>query len=741
MGILGLTSFIDHNPYLLTDFELHDTRLIIDGNNLYHFLYYYYNVPYEYGGDYNIYGDKIRQFFENLKECNVIPYVIFDGAYEKDDRKLQTSLQRARDRTLVVNYITNFGKGKMLPILAGDVFRRVLDELSVKHATCITEADSHIAALAIEWKCPVLSNDSDFCIYNIDSGFILLDYIDLNVHRKQITSNVLLENYKYLRGQIFYQTKLLCLFRGLQFNHIPLLATIMGNDIVQSKTFENFISSSHFTRSVPPMVVIAKRHARIIKLLQWLQSISDVDKAVEIIIHYIPKEQQSSTRMLIDKSVATYSNLSTDLHLYFENGCECPSVSVQSFGGNELPHWFITGIRQGQIGVYLLNVITLRRHILLTQMENITQSSSHLIAKPLRQAIYTLLLSIDKPCCEFNSNSEKLFMSVKEYDREGKNQKQNIISLSENTLPLFHDLYNMPINLKQQLFAKICKADISKVQKFPTDLQLLVCVISYWFAASRPNEYSLLAIWLSIYKVAGLDKSNCLMEHNDRCNYSLSANIQRKCSYGSIQTAIYNLSKFALVPKHNRAKPFNTSLLHCYAEFQSCLCSVIHLYQLLCIHPNSQFNLFLNNDDFKQINECYNSTYFATLFLNGTLIYNLTRELRSRKYPVLYIEEQLGRSSDISAYFIELYCQLKMLIETSCKELSSDLFPDEIALKHNKRNYVENYSVDTDNVHDIASNCDESKVDNCMKDSNILTSENNDQVTRNRFHLLSNDFN
>ena len=42
-------------------------------------------------------------------------------------------------------------------------------------------ADDQIAALANYWECPVLTNDSDFLIYDLQAGVILLDYLNLDV--------------------------------------------------------------------------------------------------------------------------------------------------------------------------------------------------------------------------------------------------------------------------------------------------------------------------------------------------------------------------------------------------------------------------------------------------------------------------------------------------------------------------------------------------------------------------------
>ena len=76
MGIGGLTSFIDVNPHLLTDHELHDSRVIMDGNNLSYFIYYYYNLDYLHGGNYGEFVTCVRRYFAIMEKCRYVLHMI-----------------------------------------------------------------------------------------------------------------------------------------------------------------------------------------------------------------------------------------------------------------------------------------------------------------------------------------------------------------------------------------------------------------------------------------------------------------------------------------------------------------------------------------------------------------------------------------------------------------------------------------------------------------------------------------
>ncbi|KFM71939.1 Protein asteroid-like protein, partial [Stegodyphus mimosarum] len=183
MGVRGLSSFFNQNPDLSKPCKLHDTPVIIDGNNLIHVLYFSYKVDCVYGGDYHKYASCIKKYLSSFKECNIKPIIIFDGGYDKSDRKLQTVLQRSRTRLTNTEHIAKYGRcsGKVLPIIAHEVFKDVLREMGIPFAQCDFEADDQVTALANYYKCPVISDDSDFYIFDIHHGFIRLDSVESTI--------------------------------------------------------------------------------------------------------------------------------------------------------------------------------------------------------------------------------------------------------------------------------------------------------------------------------------------------------------------------------------------------------------------------------------------------------------------------------------------------------------------------------------------------------------------------------
>lgn len=89
---------------------------------------------------------------------------------DPSDKKFATVRQRLQSKIKEADSLCHGRHGSVLPILTRDVFIQVLHQLGVPVVQCPAEADWEIACLARQWKCPVLSNDSDFYIFDLPGG-------------------------------------------------------------------------------------------------------------------------------------------------------------------------------------------------------------------------------------------------------------------------------------------------------------------------------------------------------------------------------------------------------------------------------------------------------------------------------------------------------------------------------------------------------------------------------------------
>ena len=289
MGIKSFSTFIDNKPHLLKDWKLHDCKVVIDGNNLSHFLYHYFAVRCQSGGDYDTFADRVRYYFTTLRCCDVTPIVVFDGAYDVSDVKLATCVHRANER---VHKARRAAEGYrdvlVMPILARETFTCVLDDLGVCHVTCDYEADAHIAALANEWDCPVMSNDSDFYVYDLKAGFILFDYLNLKI-RHHTSGDEMKDidcseqdtqgEFSYLDVQIYFIDTLLQHYKIKDRAFLPLFSTLVGNDYVKTEEFEVFFAQSSLPKQTfakKKAQAMSMRHQKMETVLRWLGKMSSL---------------------------------------------------------------------------------------------------------------------------------------------------------------------------------------------------------------------------------------------------------------------------------------------------------------------------------------------------------------------------------------------------------------------------------------------------------------------------------
>ena len=175
MGVYGLTSFVDSLDNVFSNHKLKECNLLIDGYGILHFLNSRLEVMCQFGGNYTDLHIYLNNFLNLLIKCKIQSYFIFDGARDPNEGK---SLKRAKDRLRSINS-NNGNLQQILPICAYRILIELLNEHKIKYYQCNFEADYEIAVLANSlFKCPILSNDSDYYIYNLKFGYIPIDKLD-----------------------------------------------------------------------------------------------------------------------------------------------------------------------------------------------------------------------------------------------------------------------------------------------------------------------------------------------------------------------------------------------------------------------------------------------------------------------------------------------------------------------------------------------------------------------------------
>ncbi len=489
-------------------------------------------------------------------------------------------------------------------------------------------------------KCPVLSNDSDFYVFDLNAGVIPIDSIDNSWTMRSVFDQISGDlKYKFIDCNLYQIDNLIEYFPGLQREILPLFSTLMGNDYVESHVFDNIFSVipnvCSNTRNKSKGLHVGKRHSRMIKLLNWLRNRS-VDETVQFLINFLKKNDRNKALDLLKLSLESYAEGNCDSDIFnidfetqFDGNCVAILSSLMLKTNNSLPKWFNDEFQKSLLSTKFMNIIEMKCDFLSPRIEDFSLLSSYTCTLKLRKFIYGLLRTNDElnPITVYDRvKTQFSSFQIEPYLKAPNNQ----------ILPNLHNLRDLNLNERKILLFDILSVNEELLENLKN---LFLCSDPEITAKHNDIEGAVFLIIVIKYWI-----SNCQNEIWIEFIYSLLTNMIFCGHIGSytkvkfilfpklsIKETVEVLSEFISRPKHNCAKIFQPRIVHYFNEFQSCLQHIKYLYSLFDFPLGQPF-----------------------YFLSGTFIYNLTVELSSRKDPVLYLSEKFGRNSFTTNIFIKL---------------------------------------------------------------------------------------
>ena len=410
MGVKGLKSYIEGNSLCLKDCNFKGGKIIIDGCNLFNILYDKSKYDLKHGGDYYAFEILINYFFKTLKNCNIKPYVILDGGSDHTDKKLETLKQRARDR-IQIGKDLSLGRrcynGGLKPVLLVSVFKQILIHLKIPFVHCMEEADWEIAALANQWNCPVLSDDSDFFIFDLKAGVLPITHFQWH---KGLTQ-------KSIPAKIFLVSNFCKGFNNMNKQLLPLFAALAGNDYVNIHTTIGFFSWEQFSSCSAPF---SRSRALLDGILHWLSDFPNTKKAIGAVLGLLgDQNDRGPVRKALTACQNEYKLTKGNLAKFFLNGVAPSRLPVEL---QVLPGWIRMPLSEGKMSFFVIDVLVLQRVRLSSHVENFDLPSSNAISRPIRQVLYGLLLSGQKQRDDRKPSVARVDPGecyVEECDREG----------------------------------------------------------------------------------------------------------------------------------------------------------------------------------------------------------------------------------------------------------------------------------------------------------------------------------
>ncbi|XP_066140800.1 protein asteroid-like [Euwallacea fornicatus] len=432
MGIRGLTTFINNRAHLyLKDYELHDCNVVIDGNSLASNLYKWHCKSNDYfGGDYDKLAHVIQDFFAVLSQCNITPYVILDGGYER--RKLNTVLSRMKNKIYAAASLNPVSQSNnsVFPLFLREVFVDVVLNLGLKVARCEFEGDMQISAIAKTLDCPVISYDSDFYIFGC--LYIPFTTVDLTPKKKKVKPPE--KPYSFLSSKIYHIEEFLKVYGGLDRSNLPLLAVLLGNDYINGSLFNPFFKNLKIQKCSSSQ---SNQQKKIKSVIVWLQN-ENVESAIQKVLSRFKGPQRKHILKKIQSSMEGYNQANPELLKYLnieplqltrsvevdfgsfaisddvdivednaeeiEDGAlsDC-SVSISEIDDlnieieiddepeNVLPAIFQNKYRMCQYPACFMDIVTLRKYYCVPQVEDNSLKDSHTISFEILKHIFKIL--------------------------------------------------------------------------------------------------------------------------------------------------------------------------------------------------------------------------------------------------------------------------------------------------------------------------------------------------------------
>ncbi|XP_052574884.1 protein asteroid homolog 1 isoform X2 [Peromyscus californicus insignis] len=479
-----------------------------------------------------------------------------DGGCDISDKKLTTLKDRAREKIQVAHSLSVGGGGNVCPLLIREVFIQVLIRLNVCFVQSFSEADRDIMTLANHWNCPVLSSDSDFCIFDLKSGFCPLSsfqWRNLNIVKTT-------QDY-YIPAKCFSLDAFCHYFSNMNKTLLPLFAVLCGNDHVNLPIIETFISKARL-----PLSSKGRRYQRVVGLLNWLSHFDDPTEALDHVLKHLPKKGREDVKELLCCSMEEYQPSQVKLQDFFHCGTYvCPDAL--NLG---LPEWVQVALAKGQLPPFISDALVLQRTFLHTQVENMQRPNAHRIARPIRQIIYGLLLSASSHPEDVSQNTvPSQPLAFNEVERVNKNINISVV-YAKQLLKDHSDLSKLtelPLARRQMLLLEALKVKQVVLESIPTLLQLPVAVTCYWLQSTEAKAklHHLQALLLGMLMEPLHAIINCPGEEGSRA--------------GGAKTLYEELQRVKTPTRPGARLDLDTA--HVFCQWQCCLQMGLYLNQLL----------------------------------------------------------------------------------------------------------------------------------------------------------------
>ncbi|CAH0718957.1 unnamed protein product, partial [Brenthis ino] len=597
----------------LESYQLENTEVVVDGQNIYYQLYEKSGLPFVLGSECDKFANYVRDYLSVFKESNLKCHFIVKGGHgsEKHLNNHFKLMNRLHGKQYVLG--ENYGNAIIQPCLAKDVYLQVLEEMgfdyTISHATDVIK---DCFDLAQRLSCPVIS-------FNIQYCFSSAPYVPL----KQGTA------LKFEQG-IFKRQNFLQHYR-ISKEKMILFILLTDSHIFKEDYFLHFFKA----RKIPYAYV-----GRYKGLLMWLSYRSEA-AALQEVFKYISESDRKTfldNKNELEIKFLKCTNEESLTLLYFTNRNSL-KFDIQD------PHWFEKGIALKYIAIPYVNLYFWGLIVASRLVEDYDQENSILLSKDVIKYAYDLL---------HNFNGKNIYIKYRE---DNESEELSVIYTQSVRKPDYVAQRSVFENgwenidsrgLFEHFFLETYRSfNFAALESAPVDVRLLLITLVY-FKRNKEDDvsceiYSIILSYI-LLGVVSEKLSRKLSDSSDNIDIisrPLLVSTTRKdlVITQDCIAAKRTLEKYCSVSNDELIDIFNRTKIHPLFQFKWCLLEINNLNRL-CGSP-------------------YTSTVYSKTY-NGTFVYKILCKIKGEN-AMQTITDLLSPAPSVLAFtlgIIEMYEKL-----------------------------------------------------------------------------------
>ena len=445
--------------------------VVIDGLS---FLYHHQlseQISWKEGGRYWLLRDELRGFFCCLNKSQVESIVVMDGF------DLQRGSTCGKGRYRIQNYNQEIAHWiehstepddiKVIPLLSFRVFLMVTKELGVSVLFADGEADQDVVAIANYYNYPVLANDSDYYMFDIQAGYMPLAHLNWRAQPFK------LEVYK------------LCDFNsqfGLKDPQLSrVIPAVLGNDLIMLGLIDQLIGEG---------VISIDHHRQVGSLVRFISKVSNVQQLISHIREKMDKGEEIA--QALEGNIEIAKEMYDGIKPLSKEDLRAKSLVVPYFGNKKhFPKWLTENNDEGR---FLIAIALKGRYLPRCVIDDPHKPTARLASVGIRQSMYTMMCPLMRErslrMVEIMRNELKKGGKIEDIDMVD----HEVVLFPSHTLPSVLDIEGMSPDEKLSVFCHVLGIDRNILDGFDNQWKLVIAAACYWVKNCRPSEVLIKAL-------------------------------------------------------------------------------------------------------------------------------------------------------------------------------------------------------------------------------------------------------